>query len=73
MLKKLFGTKTHYILNDCESVCNQCEESYLGKAKTCKGCDIKICKHCFYTEDKVLCKTCDIEYISQMKDIQYGQ
>lgn len=69
-LKKLFGKNTnqiHYLLNDCENVCNSCEEEYLGKGKTCKGCDKKICKHCYYTEDKVLCKTCDAEYIIQMK------
>ena len=70
-LKKIFkGKDSHCQLS--EDVCNQCEETYLGKPKTCKGCNNKICKHCFYTEDKVLCIECDDNYTKQMKNIQYG-
>ena len=69
----MFNKKNHhYIMNDCEDVCNQCEDSYLGKAKTCKGCDKKICKHCYYSKGKTLCKECDKKYITQMKEILYN-
>lgn len=78
MFKKLFNRKIKKyesnILNhndkECDKTCCFCH-NLAYKFKQCQNCnERKVCKTCYYGQDKILCKDCDKDYIRWQKKLE---